>query len=52
MIPSLELFPEKVKGPVVPIATFTNWGLPFVVTKTFVNLKDIVEHSLKLPLHL
>ncbi|EFX73487.1 hypothetical protein DAPPUDRAFT_325263 [Daphnia pulex] len=37
-----ELLPDKVKGPGVSIATFTNWFLAFVVTKTFVNIQSAI----------
>lgn len=40
-----ELLPDKVKGPGVSIATFTNWGLAFVVTKTFVNIQDVLTSA-------
>ncbi|XP_046640468.1 facilitated trehalose transporter Tret1-like isoform X2 [Daphnia pulicaria] len=40
-----ELLPDKVKGPGVSIATFTNWFLAFVVTKTFVNIQSAITSA-------
>ncbi|XP_055693278.1 facilitated trehalose transporter Tret1-like isoform X3 [Lutzomyia longipalpis] len=37
-----ELFASDVKGFAGPIAGTTNWLLAFVITKTFVNLKDAI----------
>ena len=34
-----EIVPQKVKGPATSIATFINWMLAFIATKTFVDLK-------------
>lgn len=40
-----EILPAKVKGPCVSIATFCNWLLAFVVTKTFVNLQTAITNA-------
>jgi SP family facilitated glucose transporter-like MFS transporter 8 len=34
-----EILPAKVKAPATSIATFTNWFLAFIVTKTFVDIQ-------------
>ena len=42
---SSEILPAKVKGPGVSIATFTNWMLAFVVTKTFVSIQEALTSA-------
>jgi len=37
-----EIVPRKVKSLGVSLATLTNWGFAFIVSKTFVNLRDAI----------
>lgn len=40
-----ELLPPNIKGPGVSIATFSNWILAFIVTKTFVNMQEALTSA-------
>ncbi len=42
---SSEILPAKVKGPGVSIATFTNWFLAFLVTKTFASIQETLTSA-------
>jgi len=37
-----EIVPRKVKSLGVSLATLTNWGWAFIISKTYVNLKDAI----------
>lgn len=42
---SSEILPPKIKGPGISIATCTCWLLGFVVTKTFVNIQEVLSSA-------
>ena len=41
-----EIFPGRVRGRAVAVATAVNWGAAFVVSQTFLSLVDAIGESL------